>query len=79
MSLRSKMEAPKFNESVVEVYEVALTVLINLNSSLTHSLESEDFNWTADLDSLTSCYRSCQTAKCLWSMFLRCKSCQWQT
>ena len=51
MSLRSKMGAPKFNESVVEVYEVALTVLINLNSSLTHSLESEDFNWTADLDS----------------------------
>ena len=44
------MEAPKFNESVVEVYEVALTVLINLNSSLTHSLESEDVNRT-DLDS----------------------------
>ena len=45
------MGAPKFNESVVEVYEVALTVLINLNSSLTHSLEYEDVNPT-DLDSI---------------------------
>ena len=36
------MEAQMFNESVVEVYEVALTVLVNLNSVwLTHSLESE--------------------------------------
>ena len=32
MSLRSKTEAQMFNESVVEVYEVALTVLVNLNS-----------------------------------------------